>query len=270
MFGSKTDDIFNFTIQYKNDIVFTESREIIYSLVYSLMNNIDIVVEVFKGNNMKELAVYNAGIMFNTLSITKQLQQINEEQLYKIATSFRSCIAKNKNFTMIASKITDPVQLLVYFTKYLYIPVRIDYNTIPDNLRIVHLKQYLTTLMNLFMNSYVDKFLPIMPTLEKYKQCWEQILNAPIGSKVYLKMKDVSYDVVRSNCLVKPKEEKPTHCFIYGLYQLTVNISIEIIKKFCPNYNQVKNINPKYDGTWISAIDDDVNNQIKQLNETLD
>jgi hypothetical protein len=270
MFTQKSEDIFNFTIQFKNDIIFTESREVIYSLVYALINNIDIIGELNKTNNLSEIQIFNAGVLYNTLSISKQIQQVSEEQLYKIATSFRACVSKNKTFSALVAKFTDPVQLLIYFTKYLYIPVRIDFNTIPENLRIVHLKQYLTTLISLYSNNYVDKFLPIMPTLDKYKQCWDQINQADIGSKIYARMKDMSYDIIRSYCLLKPKEDKPTHCFLYGIYQLTLNMSIEIIKKFCPNYHQVKAINPKYDGTWISPIDDDVNCQIQQLTQTLD
>ena len=270
MFTQKTEDIFTFCIQFKNDIIFTETREIIYSLVYSIINNIDVVAELIKENNIKNLNIFNAGNLYNTLSVTTQIKQISDEQLYKFASSFRTCVSKNKSFSIIVSKFTDPVQLLLYFTRYLYIPVRLDFNTIPENLKILYLKQYITTLISLYSNNYIDKFMPIIPTLEKYKQCWEQINGSSDPSKIYLRMKDMNYDIIRSNCLVKPKDDKATHCFIYGLYALTMDISIECIKKFCPNYYQVKNINPKYDGSWVSPIDDDVNTQIQQLSQTLD
>ena len=73
---------------------------------------------------------------------------------------------------MLVSKISDPVNLLLYFTKYLYIPVRLDFNTIPDGLKLKYLKQYIVCMCILFNNNYIDKYISTLPELDIYKRCW--------------------------------------------------------------------------------------------------
>lgn len=270
----KTEDIFLFSVPFKNDTIFVEIKDIIYSLMYALVNNIDIVgkYSLLMKTNDDSFNVSNAGNCYNTLFLTNNFE-LTDEEFTKISLSFRNVLNNNSKFKMLVSKIPDSINLIVFFTKYLYIPVRLDFNSIPDGLKIKYCKQYIMTLCILFNNNYIEKYISTLPELDIYKRCWESLLkNNKIDENICANMKRAAtYEVLKNNCLVKPKESDaqrrghPTHVFYNYMFNLLITISLEIIKKFCPNYYQCKEINPKYDGSWVSPLDDDVNVQISQI-----
>lgn len=53
------------------------------------------------------------------------------------------------------------------------------------------------------------------------------------------------------------------------MVKLFYNISNDIIHKFCPNYKVAYYINKAYDGTWISPLESDVNNQFDKINKCI-
>ena len=249
----KTEDIFLFSVPFKNDTIFVEIKDIIYSLMYALVNNIDIVgkYSLLMKTNDDSFNVSNAGNCYNTLFLTNNFE-LTDEEFTKISLSFRNVLNNNSKFKMLVSKIPDSINLIVFFTKYLYIPVRLDFNSIPDGLKIKYCKQYIMTLCILFNNNYIEKYISTLPELDIYKRCWESLLkNNKVDENICANMKRAA--------------TYATHVFYNYMFNLLITISLEIIKKFCPNYYQCKEINPKYDGSWVSPLDDDVNVQISQI-----
>ena len=47
----------------------------------------------------------------------------------------KNLICQNGKYKEYCQKVADPVKVLKQFTKYYYIPVRIDYNSIPENVQ---------------------------------------------------------------------------------------------------------------------------------------
>lgn len=269
MFNNHKDDIFSFNVQFRNDIIFTEISTIRLHLLHALTENMKIIVNLIERQTIDYNEYFkkqlNAGAFFNMSTISKSIIPFTDEELMIIASSFRNTIAKSK-FSTVCNKTVDPLETLKYFTKYFYIPVRLDYNTIPQTLQIFYLKQWLSIICIIFsVDSYVDKYQQSIPEIEIYKTCFNQFLDKDKKEVMCSKISTIDVQSIDKFLVNNLNESVKIQVFYHCLNKLFINANIEIIRRFCPNFNVVKNINPKCDGDWISPFDEDVNFQIQQL-----
>lgn len=271
---SKNPDIFEaINVYYVNDNSYVNMEIITYHLLHAIMSNVHHFKNMIKRQNINfesnNIVFTNAGFFFNHLSINTHAVLYNDSEFNEICVAFQNSL-KYSSMSAIANKFDDPIDCFIYFTKYLYIPVRLDISSIPKdpstkkNLILRQFaKLYLTTVSILIqLDAYTIKFDGLIADLEKYKTCMRQIFE---NEKIEAQIRNVSVENVVRYIKSAYNPTANTAIFYKILIRLIFNISMEIIQKFCPNYKTVSLINRSFDGTWISPLDTDVNNQILKL-----
>ena len=262
-------NIFEFTIQFKDDPIFTNLQTVRTHLLYSLFSNFSEIHALVLSQNIQQYP-QNAGNFFNLLTSVDSIKKFNEEQLTKIAATFMRSL-QNSSFSTIVNKITDPLQCLIYFLKYFFIPVRLDFNTIPSNLQLQFTQTYLTAVvLSIVTRDVYQKYNELIQNMEIYNKCINRFLDEKKGLNTCDKAKSrLTFTVVDKYLNSRPDNSNPEQVFITNFNKLFIYSSIEVVKKFCPNYNVVKTANQKYDGSWLSPFDEDVNTQIKTLTQMI-
>ena len=271
MFSKQNDDLFKTMIDFKTDIYFIELGNIKTHLIHALTQNIDTCVNIYKRQKIDKTAYStyfnNAGIFFNTLGTATNIYQITDEELLKIASSMKKSLCEDKYSTLCQDP--DPIKIMKQFTKYFYVPVRVAYQTIPENIQTNLLKSFITSIIILmFLNQYMTKFNETIPVLDIYNLCVDQYFHDGC-EKVFNGMKALNWKRIDQYLHQSLKKENRPGCYFYGLNRIIVTICIEIVTKFCPNLNFIKNINPKYNGVWQSPFDTDIAEQLRELNKIM-
>lgn len=268
---SRNDDLFKFSIDFKSDIYFQELAKIKTHIIHALTENMGICVGIYKRQNIDKTARSNyfndAGVFFNTMSITTTISLITEEELLKIASSFKTSLCEDKYATLCQD--SDPVKIMKQFTKYFYIPVRLSYASIPENVQTNFLKQFITTIIILmFLDQYLSKFNDTIPIMDIYNMCTSQYFQNN-NAVLIEKMASLPWKRIDLYLHQNIKKENRVGCYFYAMNRIFGTICVEIINKLCPNYKTVKSINPKYNGTWESPFDTDIADQVRELNRIL-
>ena len=255
-------DIFEVSTNYASDPVFMNLNDIAKHFIHALTKSIGVVVGDLSKMNVNITEHMTGGKLYNLLTTVKSASLIGDQELMLIANNFKASIAKSK-MSSISNQLTDPIQHLCHFTKFFYIPVRLEYKTIPEQIRLMYLKVWLTTLIILMTNqNYYYKYTTIFPNIEVYKSC---LVNLQADENIRAKMSMLPYDNIDNMLSNSPQPNNSLHIFTQIFYKLFMSINVEIIQKFCPNFNKCMMINPKYDGSWIAPIDPDINEQINKL-----
>ena len=77
---------------------------------------------------------------------------------------------------------------------------------------------------------------------------------AEAGSKIE-KLKSINDNFAQITIARVYNEQNPTQIFVRIYMNIVLMASIEIMKKYCPNYPECYRINPNYDGTWLNPLD---------------
>ena len=267
MFSKKVEDIFNTNVSFESDISFSEMKNISRILIHSLTKNIEILVKIIKKQTFENGATLlnpfkDGGVFYNNTLILKSINILGDDELLQIANTFKTEMQSSK-YSSVSDKIQDPIKHLMYFTKYMYIPVRLNYNSIPSYLQTIYLKSWLTVIIILsFREEYINKYSEIYKNLDIYKKCINILLN---NEETRIKMSNVSLQSVENILETTAAPNNGLHSFIQLFSKLIFHINIEIVNKFCPNYNLCQTVNKNYNGTWVSPLDPDVNNQISKM-----
>lgn len=257
------DDIFRTNILFTNDIIFNEMKTIRFHLIHSITSNIDVSVNLYNRQTIGESnsnPFYDAGKLFNIIRINNSIKLLEEDELYKITSTFKSTMNKSSKFCSLSEKIIEPIDHMIYFTKYMFIPARLDVNTIPKTTQKTLFSNWLSVIIILlFREGYIDKFSAI-PYTDVYKNCVKTLL---VNEKVVLALRNIEVAGIES-CLTKVPE-KDLHKFLIIMNKFIFLINAEIVTKICPNYPICAHANPKFDGSWLSPLDEDVNKQLFEL-----
>ena len=136
-------NIFEFTIQFKDDPIFTNLQTVRTHLLYSLFSNFSEIHALVLSQNIQQYP-QNAGNFFNLLTSVDSIKKFNEEQLTKIAATFMRSL-QNSSFSTIVNKITDPLQCLIYFLKRI----------LTSLLSFIYISLELTTYFNISFTSFL-------------------------------------------------------------------------------------------------------------------
>lgn len=267
MFG-RNDDLFKLAVDFKTDIYFQELGKIKSHLIHALTENIDVCVAVYKRQKIDKSArsayFNDAGVFFNTMSITTTISQLTDEELLKIASSMKTSLCEDKYSTLCQD--SNPIKVMSQFTKYFFVPSRVSFASIPENVQTNLLKSFLTTIIILmFLDQYITKFNETIPVLDVYDMCIEQYFQENNG-KILNGIKSLQWRRIDQYLHQTLKKENRSGCYFYGMNKIIGTICIEIINKFCPNFHIVKSINPKYNGGWESPFDTDIADHTRELN----
>lgn len=259
-------DIFEFNMSYKNDIAFSEMRTISKYILYSITYNFNIYTNFIRRQNINfsDSAIFNnGGDFFNMIQLSESIKPYTETEFNEICSTFTNTISQSRKFQFITNRLSSPVKCFIYFTKYFYIPVRLDITSIPESKLIEYATNWLTTISILIqLETYSSKFITTIDHLDIYYMCFKQVFT---NEYVLSNFKSQTTDKIDSYLSRAIDIKHKVSLFYIIMLKLIYNISLEVIHKFCPNYKLVKSINPNYDGIWISPLDTDVNDQYNQI-----
>lgn len=264
--NKKIEDIFSNNVNYETDLSFTEMKNISHYLIFSLTKNINQIIALSKRQTFDNTSNINpfqdAGNLYNLSMVLSSISIINDSELAQIANTFKSSMMNSK-YRSVSEKITDPLKHLMYFTKYMYIPVRLNYNSIPAYLQTNYLKSWLTIIIILTTKTdYINKFESVYKNMDIYKRCLD-ILFA--NEETRNKLSATPFQSIENILITSAVANNGLHNFIQLFSKFIFHISIEIVNKFCPNFNICQTVNKNYDGTWLSPLDPDVNEQLNRL-----
>ena len=215
----------------------------------------------------------DAGRVFNSLLITSPVStntlnksELTDEQFNIITGTFKNYVDKNQATKMsyYAKGISDPIDLMWEFCHYFFVPVRLQHDTIPRMIRINSLRKWLTICFTLpFVRNYTDKFVTAINNIQFLQAIYDKLIDDP--NKID-KIKGIDADFAKISIARVYNESNPTMIFVRVCMNIILMASIEIMKKYCPNYPECYRINPNYDGSWLNAFDPIYSEHLMELN----
>ena len=268
----------NTKVNFKDDPKFVHIDETLRALTFIFIHHIDIWVSLCQ-NNINTGTGYNtmtdidAGQVFNSLLITSPMSsntlnrsEITDDQFNSICETFRNYVDKNQKTKMshYAKGINDNADLLWEFCHYLFVPVRLQHDTIPRVMKINSLRKWLTVAFTLpFVKTYTSKYINAINNIPFSQAIYEKLVDDP--NKIE-KLKSIDDSFAQISISRVYNENNPTMIFIRICMNILLMASIEIMKKYCPNYPECYRINPNFDGTWLNPFDTIYSEHLLELN----
>lgn len=186
-----------------------------------------------------------------------------------ILESFKTYMASTKMKNYVSSDL-DAETYTWNLCHYFFVPVRLLEKTIPKHIRFDLLKRWMTTCLILPMvDPYTNKFHESIRMLQEMKQIAKGIEENPSAMD---KLEAVSKPFIDS--VIKTSRSNSSQNPSSTLLKTSMNIfilaSIEILRKFCPNYEDCCRINPDYSGLWIDPLDSLCGIQMNKINGLCD
>lgn len=264
-------------VKFKDDPKFIHIDETLKCLTYIFLHHLDIWFtlcnnNIVNGTGYASMHEIDAGKVFNNLLIMMPLStnvtnktEITDEDFNTVAQSFRNYIDKNPNSKLAhhAKQYTDPVECMWEFCHYFFVPVRLQHETIPKVVKINSLRKWLTVSFTLpFVRVYTDKFLNSINNIQYLQSVYDRLNESRIEQ-----FKSIDHDFVNVMICRVYNEQNQTIMFVRICMNIVLMASIEIMKKYCPNYSECYRINPNYDGTWLNPFDPIFSEHVMELNK---
>lgn len=277
-----TDDTFSFMsckISFKEDPKFVHLDETLRILAYIFTHHLDIWIKLTKkltsntfNNVYNEQNQVDAGKVYNTLMLTQPFDMIGKSDMelsnaeYEaVVNTFYSCVQANKRLSFHAKSIVDPSECMWELCHYFFIPVRLQHSSLPKNVQANSLRKWLNLIYTLpFIPQYSRKFESAIPSITLLEQVYYKLASDPKRiSQITSIEPDWIYQGITRSQLVK----NPTRDFVRLFINVSLLCSVEILKKYCPNYRACAAINPDFDGTWLNPFDQFHTDHLQELNK---
>ena len=268
----------NTKVKFKDDPKFIHIDETLKCLTYIFMHHLDIWISLCQNNTNSgtgyaSMADIDAGKVFNNLLITMPMSsnatnktEITDEQFNLVAQTFRNYIDRNPSSKMnyYAKGFNDPIECMWEFCHYLFVPVRLQHDTIPKMMKINSLRKWLTVSFTLpFVRNYTDKYLNAINNIQFLQAIYDKLIDDPTKIE---KLKSIDDNFAQITIARVYNEQNPTQIFVRIYMNIVLMASIEIMKKYCPNYPECYRINPNYDGAWLNPFDPIFSEHLLELN----
>lgn len=169
----------------------------------------------------------------------------------------------------------DYVMTMWECCKYLIIPIRLNYQTIPPIEKENVLRKWISTVFTLpFFNIYTDRYSEIYPhSVELLQKLYSIFVLNKDGNFSFTEASDriekLDDKVIDSFIGPLSSESNLTDTAIRMFVVVMLYSSIDIVKKYCPNIHECKQINPGYSGSWINSFDNIVSEQIRKISSVI-
>lgn len=268
----------NTKVKFKDDPKFIHISETLKCLTYVFMHHLDIWIMLTQynmnsGTGYATMSEIDAGRVFNNLLVSSPLSsntlnkaELTDEQFTTVATSFRSYIDRNQSSKMYyyAKGLTDPIECMWEFCHYFFIPVRLQQDTIPKMTKVNSLRKWLTVCFTLpFVRSYTDKYLNAINNVQFLQVIYEKLIDDATKVEKLMSINDNFAQITVAKIY---NDQNPTQIFVRIFMNIMLMSSIEIMKKYCPNYPECYRINPNYDGVWLNPFDPIFSEHLLELN----
>lgn len=279
-----TDNAFSFMtnkIKFKDDPKFVHLDDTLRVLSYTFMHHLDLWIKLtqkFTQNNFtnvyNELNQVDAGKVYNTLMLTQPFEligknetELNDSEYEAVLNTFYSSVKSHKRLSFHVKDINDPQECMWECCHYFFIPVRLQHNSLPKTVQSNSLRKWLNVVFTLpFIPQYTRKFEGVVNNVKFLENIYYKFADDP--TKVS-KFTSIDAEWVYSAIARTYIKEHTTQIFIRLFMNVVLLCSVEILKKYCPNYRSCVSINPDYDGAWLNPFDQQHIDHLQELNKLI-
>lgn len=276
------DNAFSFMtnkIKFKEDPKFVHLDDVLRILTYTFMHHMDLWIKLtqkFTQNNFtnvyNELNQVDAGKVYNTLMLTQPFDNIgktdtelSDQEYESVLNSFYSAVKAHKRLSFHVKDINDPQECMWECCHYFFIPVRLNHSSLPKNVQSNSLRKWINVIFTLpFIPQYIRKFEGVVNNVKFLETIYYKFTEDP--TKVS-KFTNIEADWIYATIARNYNKEHTTQIFIRLFMNVALLCSVEILKKYCPNYRACAAINPDYDGSWINPFDQQHIDHLQELNK---
>lgn len=270
-----------------SDVFMVNMKDTVDTLCRMLVKNFDIFLNLFFYQHQMIFSKYtpntfdlDAGDVYNNFiclpddpSGTKVL--LADKDFKQLTFMFVDCLTRaSPRLNTFTESYTSDVEKMWQCCKYLIIPVRVNYETIPPSERENMLRKWLSTVFTLpFCDLYTNRYKDIYPeailTLQRVYGLFKigDKANEPIfNEQKIIQIKSLDEKLIKA--FTGPIQSAGMADRIFRIYMMIVLLgSGEIIKKWCPNILECKKINPGFKGVWLKPFDILVNPQLARISK---
>lgn len=270
---------FNFMdvkLPFKRDPKFMYIEEVFKIFMTCMMQNLNLSVELSKtqkydldSNELIPSKIFNNLMLVHPLSINSTYEdEVSDNDLVKFCTLFNNYMNKHERFKLYQNTNKDPIEYTFDFLHYLFIPVRLDISSISKEIKINSLRKWLTICFVLpFSKGYTENYVNTIFKIDLLPIAFTSISEDRNKLENMMRL-DIDF-IAKKTISTIYGEKNSTQIFIRLFANMIYFISIDILKKYCPNISECIRINPNYDGSWLNPYDPMVNEQISSLQEGL-
>ena len=272
---------FNFMslrMNFRDDPKFIHLDDVIKCIAYCFVHHLDLWVNLSQqqlnsewGKSIFNQSSVDAGKLYNNLMLTQPFStdgittELSESQYESVVLTFNNSIEKQPKLSFIAKKYSDPYECMWEFCHYLFIPVRLQHDSIPKDIRMTSLRKWVNTIFTLpFIRAYTEKYNTVINNVGFIGDVLNKLLDDPIKIENFMK---IEANWVFNTISRTYNKENPTQIFIRLCTNIILIASVEILKKYCPNYHQCASINPNYSGEWINPFDTKHMEHLQEINK---
>ena len=260
-------------LSFKNDPKWLQIDTTIKILVYTLIQNINTCINLYNAQKYVADDTTTAGVIFNGVfanhpqaTNTTFSDEINDNDLMNFCVIFKNNMDKDSRLGVYSRNIQDPVLCTFEFIHYLFIPVRMDVSTLTDEMKINHLRKFITILCFLpYMEGYTQKYIAAINNTEFMQKVHSTIMNRT--NNIANQMMAMKSDFIFKSLQINYTHNNSMMIYLRVYCNILLLISMEILKKWCPNIIECMRINPNFDGAWVNPFDSVVNEQIQSLQD---
>lgn len=266
-------DVFAAGLKFSDDPAYTYMKQTLVCVTHALISNFDIVISLKNRQsvmkNTYQSPYIDAGLLFNNLFIGSAIDLLTDAEFNIILNSFYTAATNHKELGVFVQQATQPAQHMMNLCKYFVIPVRVAAATIPEDIRYLTIKTWLSTIALIAVSpEFANKYCDTLSYVSDYLMSCELIMKNPT---YVASLKRVGTAENTASALqTRSKIINRTVSFTKTLARIILYGSLEIIPKYCPNLTVCKQINPMFDGTWINPYDADIRTQydaIRAMND---
>lgn len=265
-------------IKFRDDPKFIHLDDTLRCLAYVFIHHLDIWISLVQKQLQEDstrsyLSEPNldAGKLFNNLLLAQPFNntflqtELSERQYEIILNTFQQAVLKNKTLAFYAKTFTDPNECMWEFCHYLFIPVRLQYDSIPKDIRIRSLRKWINIVFTLpFIKTYTDKYITTINNANFLQDVYNRLSDDP--SKIE-RFTQIDTDWTFGTINRSYNKDNPTQIFVRLFMNIMLIASVEILKKYCPNFHQCVAVNPDFDGNWLNPFDHQHMDHLQEINK---
>lgn len=266
-------------IKFRDDPKFIHLDDTLRCLAYVFIHHLDIWVQLAQkqmspdaGRSYAEMGTIDAGRIFNNLLLTQPFSstflsqtEMSEKQYESVVNTFVNCVSRHPKLAFHAKAYDDPYECMWEFCHYLFVPVRLQHDSIPRDIRMNSLRKWVNVVFTLpFIKDYTDKYVSIISNISFLQDVFNRLTDD--ASKIE-KFTQIDAEWTYNTIARSYNKDNPTQIFVRLFMNVLVIASVEILKKYCPNYHQCAAVNPDYDGNWLNPFDHQHMDHLQEINK---
>ena len=254
-------------VKFSDDPAFQHIGDSLRALTYTFVHHIDVWLKLYSDiySSTTGFVDISASMMFNHFMKTaSNTNELSISMLNIIANTFTEAIKETPVLKRYIETQSDPVMTMWKFCHYFFVPVRLNDDTIPQDVKIDSMRKWLTTIFTIpFSIEYCSKFASAIKRYNDIAEGKNRLTQETI--KLF---KEIKCDWINKIINEYYSKNQFTQEFIRLFMHVAILSSIDILKKYNPFIKEACHINKDYDGRWVPAFGDEmVNTQLKKINE---